>query len=285
MCSTAVSTAHAYRPFDGTDGDVAELGEFELELGPAHVLREGGRNFLLTPTVFNLGILPRTELVVDVVGEAPFHPLPSTAIGERGEGKYQVRDTDVFLKFLLRKGVLQEQTGMSIAFEGGPLLPEVNGEKGYGASANLILSERWGWFTVHLNNTLEFARGTGDPVWGSSLITEFQISESFRPVTELIWERDIKEGANLYSVLGGFIWSVVEDFDVDAAAVVATADGERSYEGRLGLTWAFAVYEPQEVSPDAQEKNADDNRGEHENKGGQRDDEEAAASKKQHARR
>jgi len=48
---TGVSSAHAYRPFDGTDADVAELGEFELELGPAHVLREGGRTFVTTPTV------------------------------------------------------------------------------------------------------------------------------------------------------------------------------------------------------------------------------------------
>jgi hypothetical protein len=29
-------TASAYRPIDGTDGDVAETGHFELELGPAH---------------------------------------------------------------------------------------------------------------------------------------------------------------------------------------------------------------------------------------------------------
>jgi hypothetical protein len=33
---TPTSTAHAYRPFDGTDADVAELGDFELELGPVH---------------------------------------------------------------------------------------------------------------------------------------------------------------------------------------------------------------------------------------------------------
>jgi hypothetical protein len=283
MCLFGANTAHAYRPFDGTDGDVAELGEFELELGPAHVLREGGRNFLLTPTVFNLGILPRTELVVDIVGEAPFHPLPSPIIGQRGEGKYQLRDTDVFLKFLLRKGTLQDETGLSIAFEGGPLIPEIYGEKGYGASGNLIFSGRWGWFTAHLNNELELARGTGDPVWGNSLIFEFGVSERFRPVTEVVFERDIKGKTNLYSALGGFIWSVVEDFDIDAAVVVATEDGEQAFEGRLGLTWAFAVYEPREVSPESQEKNADEHRVEDEDQG--QSDEEAAASTKQHARR
>src|SRR3954463_10673253 len=105
LCLSGVSTAHAYRPFDGTDADVAELGEFELELGPAQVLHEDGRNFLITPTVLNLGILPRTELVVDLMGSMPFRPQPA-GIGVRGEARYAIRDTDVFLKFLLRKGGL-----------------------------------------------------------------------------------------------------------------------------------------------------------------------------------
>lgn len=32
--------AFAYRPFDGTDADVAKEGEFELELGPVHYFRQ-----------------------------------------------------------------------------------------------------------------------------------------------------------------------------------------------------------------------------------------------------
>src|SRR5262245_17391853 len=87
--------AHAYRPFHGTDGDVAELGEFELELGPVQMLHENRRDFLLAPaTVLNFGIFPRTELVIDFVGNVPFRL-------ERGESRYQLRDTDVFLKILV----------------------------------------------------------------------------------------------------------------------------------------------------------------------------------------
>jgi hypothetical protein len=134
ICVSSARTAHAYRPFDGTDGDVAELGEFELELGPVELVHEDGRNVLLTPaTVLNLGILPRTEFVVDFVGTFPVHP-------ELGEGRYQLRDTDVFLKFLLLKGALQDESGPSIALEAGPLTPEIYGEHGFGASANLIIS-------------------------------------------------------------------------------------------------------------------------------------------------
>ena len=266
-------TAHAYRPFDGTDADVADLGEFELELGPAHLLREGGRTFVTTPTVLNLGIMPRTELVMDMVGSAPMHPYPATAT-EAGEAKYSVVDTDVFFKFLLRKGALQEESGLSMALEAGPLLPEIYGDDGYGASANLILSERWGWFTVHLNNELELSRSALDPIWSNSLITEFGVSRHWRPVAEILWEQDIKAGVSLFSGLVGFIWSVVDDFDIDAAGVVSTSEGEQAYEVRLGLTWAVPVWEPSKLPRESEEDEPEES-----------PNEEAKAHSEQHARK
>jgi len=276
---TGVSSAHAYRPFDGTDADVAELGEFELELGPAHVLREGGRTFVTTPTVLNLGIMPRTELVIDMVGSAPLSPYPATAT-TAGEAKYSLVDTDVFFKVLLRKGALQDEGGLSMAVEFGPLLPEIYGQAGYGASANLILSERWDWFTVHLNNELEISRGEYDPFWSNSLITEFAVSSHWRPVAELLWERDINANTNMFSGLVGFIWSVAEDFDIDAAAVVATEEGEQIFEARLGLTWAVAVWEPQKVPPVTEERIEGEPKSKDED-----EDESASLHKEQHARK
>src|ERR1700685_4371788 len=41
-CVLGSRAAHAYRPFDGTDGDVAETGDIELELGPLHAGHTGG---------------------------------------------------------------------------------------------------------------------------------------------------------------------------------------------------------------------------------------------------
>lgn len=254
---SGVGTAHAYRPFDGTDADVADLGEFELELGPAQMRRESGRTFLTTPTVLNLGIMPRTELVVDLVGSAPLHPNPASATSS-AEPKYSVVDTDVFFKVLLRKGALQDESGLSVAIEGGPLLPEIQGTDGYGASANVILSERWDWFTVHLNNELELSRSELDPIWSNSLITEYRVSSRWRPVAEILWEHDIKAGENLYSGMLGFIWSVVDDLDIDAAAVVATEGGAQAYEARLGLTWAVSVWEPAKVARESEEPEGDE---------------------------
>lgn len=229
--------AFAYRPFDGTNADTAKLGEFELELGPLQVLHQAGRNYLLAPvTVLNLGVVPRTELVVDFVGNIPLR-------AERGENRYSLRDTDVFLKVVLRKGVLQDDdAGPSIALEAGPLTPEIGGDKGFGAAADLIVSERWGWFVMHLNDEAVLTRADLAFAWSTGLITEYHWSERAFPVMELRWEREFRSHVGVYSALAGAIWKASESVDLDAAAVVASVAGKPSFEARLGFTWAVRVW-------------------------------------------
>jgi len=224
-------TASAYRPFEGTDGDVADQGEFELELGPLHYAQEGKDKFFLSPTVLNLGVIPRMELVLDFV---PLYP--------QAGGPTQVTDTDVFAKYLLRSGVLQEETGPSIAVEAGPLIPEVNGEKGFGASVNLIVSERWDWLTLHLNDEAELSRKDLEFAWSTSLIGEADVGAAIRPVAELTWETEPNAKINSFFALAGGIWNVTEGLDLDAAGRIGSVDGERAFEVRLGLTWAVPLW-------------------------------------------
>jgi hypothetical protein len=231
-------TARAYRPFDGTDGDVAELGEFELEIGPLQFQREGDQTSWMTPTVLNLGVMPRVEFVADFV------PIYAS------EGRpYELTDTDIFAKFLVRKGVLQEESGPSIAIETGPLLPEIHGEDGYGASLDLIISERYGWLTLHLNDEAELSRGDLLFGWATNLIGEVDLGSRLRPVVELGWETEVSSKTNTFSALAGAIWNVSEGFDVDAAGRVARVDGTSAFEARIGLTWAVYAWEPAQPEP------------------------------------
>ena len=222
--------ANAYRPFDGTDGDVADTGEFELELGPLHYAQEGKEKFFLTPTVFNLGVIPRMELVFDFV---PLYPQ---------NGSAQVTDTDFFAKFLLRSGVLQGESGPSIALETGPLIPEYNGQKGFGASADLIVSEKYGWLTLHLNNEGQLSRQDLVFSYAANLIGEFDIGSKIRPVAELGFEIEPSSGAKGYSGLGGVIWTVSDSVALDAAARVGRLEAANTFEARLGLTWTVPVW-------------------------------------------
>jgi hypothetical protein len=237
-CLLSARPVQAYRPFDGTDADVADFGEFELELAPIQPVRVADKTYLEAPaSVLNLGALPRTELIVDLVGLKPLDPEP-------GESGYQLSDPAVSFKVLLWKGVLQESgSGPSIALESGLHTPGINADPGFGASANIIVSERWQWFFVHLNSEGALSRKELVFSLGNMLITEFKVSDIVWPVMELTWEHEmVHDGATAYSALAGVIWSVTEGLDLDGAVVAGRDDGETVLEARLGLTWAFAVW-------------------------------------------
>lgn len=110
----AAAPARAYRPFDGTDADVSKLGELELEIGPLGYLHAQHDSALVfANTVINYGLLPRWELVVQGLGldglDAPAPP--------------RFLNGGVFLKHVLRAGVLQGGEGASLAMETGVLFP------------------------------------------------------------------------------------------------------------------------------------------------------------------
>lgn len=231
---TIARTASAYRPFDGTDADVAEEGEFELELGPAHYYRAGSDSFLIAPAaVLNFGILPRVELVFDVkdfVAQRHFGPGSRAAL----------LGTDVLLKWLVREGELQGKSGLSLAFEGGVLTPELGGVSGYGAELTAILSQRWPALTLHFNEQVGLSREHELDLF-SSLIAEGPAAWPVRPVSELFVER-ASVGPLARSLLFGFIWPAASNLGLDSGLRVARENAQRVLEVRLGFTWAIALF-------------------------------------------
>jgi hypothetical protein len=235
----AVATpALAYRPFDGTDGDVAEVGEFELEMGPAHFLSTPEGRYIVAPaTVLNLGVARGLELVVDF---KDFLGLQTVV----GQPRMRLLDTDIFLKSVLRRGTLQGETGVSIALEAGPLLPEIGGSKGFGAQANLITSYRWDALSLHLNTSAALTRD--HQLNGFiSLLLEGPHDWAIRPVGEVYTEHEIGNDTT-YSALAGAIWHVRDGLAVDAAVRYAAQPGNNAVEVRFGLTWGIALWHHEE---------------------------------------
>jgi hypothetical protein len=234
-------TAYAYRPFDGTDADVAELGDFELELGPVHYYAQGPAHSLIAPaTVLNLGYAPGWELVIDFQNFVGLDAPP-------GQPRDQLLDTDILTKAVIVKGCLQEAGPWpSVAAEFGPLLPNVNGENGFGASFDLIVSQRWRGITVHLNNWFELTRGDLHLDWFEGAIVEGDVEATVRPVSEWFVEHEFVAGVTSFSGLVGAIWRAREGLDLDAGIREASIGGERATEIRLGLTWTLGLWEPKE---------------------------------------
>ena len=135
----AASPASAYRPFDGTDAAVADLGEVEIEFQPMGAMRAGPTK-PVSDAILNFGFADRWELVLQGTAQA----LPE------GVGPISVSNA-AFLKYVVQPGVLQDKSGPSIATEFGPLLPAAGGGSGVGFGLTGIVSQRWDWGTVHLN--------------------------------------------------------------------------------------------------------------------------------------
>lgn len=224
--------ARAYRPFDSSDAAVADTGAFELELGPVGYLREGEKRFRVAPAVVgNIGFARDHELVIEGRREVALDR-------DQGEPRSVIEDNGVFVKQVLRRGVLQDESGPSIAAEYGFLLPSIPRENNIGLSLAGIASQRWPQATAHLNAALARTRD-GEPDLFLGAILEAPIGWSVRPVTEVFTEH-ASGSARINSGLVGAIWRVRDELSFDVGLRYAQAGSEPVRELRLGLTWAFS---------------------------------------------
>lgn len=225
-------SAHAYRPFDGTDADVAGPGELELEIGPLGYLRtQHDSAVVFANSVVNYGLSRHWELVLQGVG---VEGLASTPPPPR------FIDGGLFLKHVLREGVLQGKSGISLATEFGILLPtydEPIASDG-GVYLGMILSYAWPELVVHFNASL--ARSSdGQPDVFGSVILEAHPEGRIRPVAELFVDRH--DGQTIPSGLIGCIARATEHLSFDGATRLAWSDGAPLFEVRVGLTWTIPL--------------------------------------------
>jgi hypothetical protein len=232
LCLVALgSSAFAYRPFDGTDAAVVETGKMEIELQPVGRLRdESGTSLIAPATRFNYGFTEGWEAVLEGLVQTPTSPPgPSSLIG-----------AGMFLKGVIKPGSLQDKPGPSIATEFGVLLPDSNGDSGFGASWAWIVSQRWDWGAIHLNAATALTREHhGDVFLG--IIVEGPAKWTVRPVAEFFYEKEFGQFETI-SGLVGLIWQVQEDLAFDIGLRHALTNARPVDELRAGMTFAFPVW-------------------------------------------
>jgi hypothetical protein len=230
----AERTAEAYRPFDGTDASVAELGLLELEVAPIGYVGQDGAHYWAAPgLVANLGFAPRFELVAEgreLVG------LSDAA----GRGMLRLVDTQLTVKAVLLEGALQGGSGLSLATEFGPLLPMINDQRGAGFIASLIGSETSEWGSVHVNLVGKRTRAANADLF-AGVILEGPVRWAARPVVEIFYEREFR-AAQTFSILDGVILRASDDFNFDAALRLSRVDATNAVEVRAGFTWAIRLW-------------------------------------------
>ena len=232
-CVALPAPARAYRPFNSTDAAVAGRGEIELEVGPAGFLEEGSDRWLVAPAlILNWGFARDWEAVLEAR-----HLIRLGAVGSGR--RLSVEDAALSLKTVLRDGVLQEGSGVSVASELSALLPSVDGETGAGLEGAVIVSQRWEAVTLHLNGAAAWTRAHV-PGFFTGLIAEGHDAWAIRPVAEVFVEGE-RDVPTTFSGLAGAIWRVRDNLSVDAGLRLARAGDVSIMEIRAGFTWAFAL--------------------------------------------
>ena len=220
----------AYRPFDGTDAAVAEPGEVEIEFQPAGVRRETSDKTLIAPaTVINFGFAKDWEAILQGQFETSLAPT----------GKTSLMDAGVLLKHVLRRGSLQDMSGPSIATEFGVLLPDSTGQSGTGASAALIVSQRWDFGTIHFNTSTALTRDQRADLFVGAIV-EGPSKWVVRPVAEIFYEEEFPQ-LRTTSGLVGLIWQINDKLSLDVAVRHAATSGHPFNEIRAGLTVGFPI--------------------------------------------
>jgi hypothetical protein len=220
--------AAAYRPFDGTDAAVADVGEVEIEFQPGGVIHSPSATQFAGPNaIFNYGFAEGWELVLQTVAQG----FPSDA------GPMNVSNA-AFLKYVIKPGVLQDKPGVSIATEFGPLFANF-GDSGTGFGWTGIASQRWDWGTVHLNAAANLTTDRQGEVFLDAII-EGPNKWMVRPVME-IYSDTVVNQTQTYSALIGAIWTVNDKLSFDMALRYALVNGREVNEIRFGLTFGFPL--------------------------------------------
>ena len=225
------SSAWGYRPFASTDAAVADPKEMEIEVGYFTLERAKGRNTFIVPkVVLNYGIVRNLEIVGEFEVEKP------------QDEELQLVDPGLFLKAVLKEGVLQEKTGVGFAVEVGPLLPSTaQGEKKLGFEGIGIVSGRLPPFTYHVNFGGGIDRAETNPfaIWG--VIVELPVLPNLRLVGEANGE-SVKGKLPNNSGLLGFIWQLPSSkVLIDVGIRRGISSGAPDWQFTMGLTYSFPV--------------------------------------------
>jgi len=222
--------AWAYRPFVSTDADVADKGEIEIEFGYFNWERVDDENSYITPQlVFNYGITDSLELV----GEFD--------VEHESGAKSQLVDPGLFLKSVLKPGVLQGSQGLSFALEAGLLLPsEIDEENQTGFEAFGIVSGTLSNFTWHFNlgGGVDRIDHSSFGLWGVAI--EHPVNSNLKLVAELNAESVKGEAADTSGLLG-MVWEPASfsSLELDLGIRQGASDEAADWGATMGLTFSF----------------------------------------------
>lgn len=244
LFSTSVFAAHPLITDDtGTQGK----GRFQLEVNSEvnyDKESEAGVKTKTTggevATILSFGIIDKVDIVLGI----PFQWFKEKENGEILSRESGISDISLQLKWRF-----YERDGWSFALKPGATFPTGNAKKDLGTgrvtySIFFITTKEIEPLAFHLN--LGYMRNENKlderkDIWHISLASELKLIKDLRLVTNIGMERNPDRTSNKHPafILGGFIYSIFENFDIDIGIKGGLNKQETDVTILAGIAWRF----------------------------------------------
>jgi len=247
MIASAGGTAFAAHPLITDDAGTQGKGKFQLEVngqydsdketvGNVSVKSTGGQ----AGSTLSYGIIDNADLVLNV-------PYGWGKVTEDGVSTYDEKGlSDISLEVKWR---FFEKDGLSFGLKPGISLPTGNHEKGLGAGKTgyhlfFIGSKEAAPWAFHAN--LGYIRNENKfdeekDLWHASLAAVYEVVKDLKIVGNVGTERNADKAADNDPafVIGGVIYSVAENFDLDAGVKYGLTSSETDLSVMAGAAFRF----------------------------------------------
>jgi hypothetical protein len=234
--------AFAAHPLITDDAATQGEGKFQIEVNGEYFHDDHSwatEDGFEIETIVSYGVLDNMDLVVGV-------PYLHVRTKERGSRSSQAGVSDVSVELKWR---FFEESGWSLALKPGITIPTGDRDKGLGSgrvspSLFLITTKEIEAWAFHLNLGYlrnENAVGEKEDLWHASMASEWELVKGLRAVAnvgvERASERDSATPAAF--ILGGLIYSLRENLDVDVGVKKGLTKSEGDYSILAGIAWRF----------------------------------------------
>ena len=244
MVLVAAGTTFATHPLITDDTGTQGKGKFQLEIVGEyeHENKDGvTTDSVVVPTVpvLSYGITDTLDIVLGLS-----YQHVRTSDSQKTTTADGLSDASVELKWRF-----YDKDGLSFALKPGLNLPTGNDEKGLGAGKmtyhlfSITTKEIKPW-AFHLN--LGYIRNANkiderNDIWHASLAGEVQVIKKLKVVANVGIERDHDRDSNKNPgfILGGLIYSLSENLDIDIGIRKGIHNRGNDYSIPAGITWRF----------------------------------------------
>lgn len=236
------TVSHAAHPLITDDTGTQRKGKVQLEVNSefAHEKEDGaaedGFEFV---TVLSYGLADNVDIVLGI-------PYQHIRLKEDGQKSTEDGLSDISLELKWR---FYEKDGISLALKPGITLPTGDNDKGLGAgrvtySVFFITTKEMELWAFHLNIGYIRNENKADErknLWHASLAAGYGITEKLTMVGNVGLERNVDRNVNTAPafVLGGLIYSISENLDIDFGVKGGLNKPEADYSVLAGIAWRF----------------------------------------------